>query len=238
MTDAEIIKANDILDKFDFFNQRVGRELWSDKPKDIQDKDIENFLNDVKFLKDLINRLQADKEALIAGQETLQKALAEKNEEFENQSQNFKVLVSDHRTLQQSFDNLKGLYEAEKAKVEKAKEKCIGFAKELQTAKAELKETTEKFNCQQYVYTDLSDIIKEKNAEIEKLQADNSSMQSTLAKMSMGVEQAKAEAIKEFAERLKTQKTTAISCDLFEEGVRKSDIDNLILDFTKMVGGD
>lgn len=49
----------------------------------------------------------------------------------------------------------------------------------------------------------MSDIIKEKNAEIEKLQADNSSMQSTLAKMSMGVEQAKAEAIKEFAERLK-----------------------------------
>ena len=40
---------------------------------------------------DLINRLQADKEALIAGQETLQKALAEKNEEFENQSQNFKT---------------------------------------------------------------------------------------------------------------------------------------------------
>ena len=83
MTDAEIIKANDILDKFDFFSQRAGRELWSDKPKDIQDKDIENFLNDVKFLKDLITRLQADKEALIAGQETLQKTLAEKIAEVE-----------------------------------------------------------------------------------------------------------------------------------------------------------
>lgn len=32
---------------------------------------------------DFINRLQADKEALIAGQETLQKALAEKNTEIE-----------------------------------------------------------------------------------------------------------------------------------------------------------
>ncbi len=32
---------------------------------------------------DLINRLEADKEALIAGQETLQKALAEKNAEIE-----------------------------------------------------------------------------------------------------------------------------------------------------------
>lgn len=135
MTDNENKKANDILDKFDFFSQRAGRELWSDKPKDIQDKDIEIFSNNVKFLKDFINRLQADKEALIAGQETLQKALAEKNEEFENQSQNFKVLVSDHRCLQQSFDHLKGLYEAEKARGEMAKKKCIGFAKELQTAK-------------------------------------------------------------------------------------------------------
>ena len=83
MTDAEIIKANDILDKFDFFSQRAGRELWSDKPKDIQDKDIEIFSNNVKFLKDFITRLQADQEALIAGQETLQKALAEKNAEIE-----------------------------------------------------------------------------------------------------------------------------------------------------------
>jgi hypothetical protein len=37
---------------------------------------------------------------------------------------------------------------------------------------------------------------------INRLQANNSSMQSTLAKMSMGVEQAKAEAIKEFWSRL------------------------------------
>lgn len=58
--------------------------------------------------------------------------------EVENQSENFKVLTSDHRTLQQSFVNLKGLYEAEKIKVAKAKEKCIGFAKELQTAKKEI----------------------------------------------------------------------------------------------------
>lgn len=64
MTDNEILKANDILDKFDFFNQRAGRELWSDKPKDIQDKDIENFSNDVKFLKDFLNRQQAEIERL------------------------------------------------------------------------------------------------------------------------------------------------------------------------------
>lgn len=97
---------------------------------------------------------------------------------------------------------------------------------ELQKAKAELKETTEKFNCQQYVYADLSDIIKDKNAEIEKLQTDYSSMQSTLAKMSMGVAEAKAEAIKEFAERLKPMLG-------FGRYTSYEDIDNLV---KEMVG--
>jgi predicted RNase H-like nuclease (RuvC/YqgF family) len=104
---------------------------------------------------------------------------------------------------------------------------------ELQKVKAELKETTEKFNCQQYVYTDLSDIIREKNAEIEKLQSDNSSMQSTLAKMSMGVEQAKAEAIKEFAERLKEKQQTFISDEYAYKFIYLIEIDKLV---KEMVG--
>jgi archaellum component FlaC len=64
MTDNEIIKAWDILCKLDFFNQRAGRELWNDKPEDIQNKDIEDFANDVQFLKDLINRQQEEIERL------------------------------------------------------------------------------------------------------------------------------------------------------------------------------
>ena len=138
MTDAEIIKANDILDKFDFFSQRAGRELWSDKPKDIQDKDIENFLNDVKFLKDLINRQKAEIDAL---RKT--------------------ILDADYSSIT-----------ALKAK--------------------------ESWHMENSIY------IYQLNERIDRLQADNSSMQSTLAKMSMGVEKAKSEAIKEFAERLKT----------------------------------
>lgn len=67
MTDAEIIKAFDILDKFEFFGgQRAGRELWFDKPVDVQNADIENFSSDVRFLKDLINRQQAEIERLEA----------------------------------------------------------------------------------------------------------------------------------------------------------------------------
>jgi predicted RNase H-like nuclease (RuvC/YqgF family) len=57
MTDNEIVKAIDILEKFDFFyGQRAGRELWAEKPFEVQDEDIKNFSRDVVFLKDFINR--------------------------------------------------------------------------------------------------------------------------------------------------------------------------------------
>lgn len=50
----EIDKCLDILDKMKFFNQRAGRELWLDKPKNIQDKDIENYNKDINTLKEYI----------------------------------------------------------------------------------------------------------------------------------------------------------------------------------------
>lgn len=61
MTDNEIIKALDILNKMEFFGgQRAGRELWFDKPTDIQNKDIGDFLRDIDFLKNFINRQNAE----------------------------------------------------------------------------------------------------------------------------------------------------------------------------------
>lgn len=51
----EIDKCLNILDKMEFFQgQRAGRELWFDKPKNIQDKDIENFNKDINTLKEYI----------------------------------------------------------------------------------------------------------------------------------------------------------------------------------------
>ena len=65
LTDKEIIKAWDILAKLDFFGgQRAGRELWNEKPVDVQNEDIKNFSKDIAFLKNLINRLQAENERL------------------------------------------------------------------------------------------------------------------------------------------------------------------------------
>lgn len=39
----------DILEKWEFFyGQRAGRKLWADKPREIQDIDIENFRRDLE----------------------------------------------------------------------------------------------------------------------------------------------------------------------------------------------
>jgi hypothetical protein len=63
MTDNE--KALDILQKLDFFyGQRAGRELWGEKPTDVQNEDIDNFKRDVAFLEDFINRQEAEIEKL------------------------------------------------------------------------------------------------------------------------------------------------------------------------------
>lgn len=44
-------QAIDIINKFDFFyGQRAGRELWFNKPREVQDEDIINFSRDCKRL--------------------------------------------------------------------------------------------------------------------------------------------------------------------------------------------
>lgn len=53
----EIEKAIEILDKISFFGgQRAGRELWNDKPREVQDEDIANFNRDIEYLRDFIRR--------------------------------------------------------------------------------------------------------------------------------------------------------------------------------------
>lgn len=47
----------DILKKWDFFyGQRAGRELWADKPREIQDIDIENFRRDLEKVREFVKR--------------------------------------------------------------------------------------------------------------------------------------------------------------------------------------
>ena len=67
----------DILNKMEFFGgQRAGRELWGDKPKEVQDEDINNFNRDIQKIRDYV--LSYDVEAVVEELET-QKMLAKIN---------------------------------------------------------------------------------------------------------------------------------------------------------------
>lgn len=48
----------EILDKIDFFNQRAGRELWSEKNREVQDIDISNISDDIEKLRSYIAKAQ------------------------------------------------------------------------------------------------------------------------------------------------------------------------------------
>lgn len=54
MKEEEIIKANNILGKLDFFNRRSARKLWGDKPFDVQSQDIADRHKDIEYLKSFI----------------------------------------------------------------------------------------------------------------------------------------------------------------------------------------
>ena len=45
----------EILDKMQFFGgQRAGRELWNDKPREVQDADIAAFNRDIEILREVV----------------------------------------------------------------------------------------------------------------------------------------------------------------------------------------
>lgn len=50
-----ITEIIDKLHMLQFFNQRAGRELWQSKPKEVQDKDVENA---DKYLSEAIKTLE------------------------------------------------------------------------------------------------------------------------------------------------------------------------------------
>ena len=50
--EKQIEEIFDILNKLEFFQgQRAGRELWLDKPKEVQDKDIADFIKDINYIR-------------------------------------------------------------------------------------------------------------------------------------------------------------------------------------------
>lgn len=50
----------DILEKWEFFlGQRAGRDLWTDKPVEVQNEDLANFNRDLEIVRSFINLLRA-----------------------------------------------------------------------------------------------------------------------------------------------------------------------------------
>ena len=59
--DTDFLSMIGILDKLSFFGgQRAGRELWNDKPREVQDEDIANFNRDIEYLRDFIRKYMND----------------------------------------------------------------------------------------------------------------------------------------------------------------------------------
>lgn len=57
----ELTKAMEILEKLSFFGgQRAGRELWNDKPREVQDEDIAKFNRDIEYLRGVIRKHMND----------------------------------------------------------------------------------------------------------------------------------------------------------------------------------
>lgn len=113
MTDNEIVRDHNSINRIAFFKKRA-KDFFADyeNPTGSEDKLEICLIRDgcraVSQAEEIINRLQADKEALIAGQETLQKALAEKAAEVEELTGNLKFV--------------RGTVERQKAEIEKLKE--------------------------------------------------------------------------------------------------------------------
>ena len=109
---AEQIK--DILDKMDFFQgQRAGRELWNDKPFEVQEQDIANFSRDIYSIKEYINSQEqrikelqncveylSSADELVTAKDNRIKELTEENESWQ------KTLITEKENASKAYYNL------------------------------------------------------------------------------------------------------------------------------------
>ena len=59
--DTDALIALEVLDKLSFFGgQRAGRELWNEKPREVQDEDIASFNRDIEWLREFIRNHMND----------------------------------------------------------------------------------------------------------------------------------------------------------------------------------
>lgn len=112
LTDAEIKKALECC----IWNDGCEQCPISEKCFFFYNKPYAETPEILRLSLDLINRLEADKEALIAGQETLQKALAKKNAEIEELTGNLKFVRGTVERQKVDNERLKNLLAEEEVK--------------------------------------------------------------------------------------------------------------------------
>ena len=212
MKPEDVMRALDILDKMDFFQgQRAGRELWNEKPFEVQEQDIADFSQGIEFVKNII----ADADAL-----ALIRKLKKQIRELEGDVENFKSIaeyqqncnVKRYHKLQEKDDQL-----AEKdAEIER-------MTKERDDARRDCAIAEQNhYECKKELEEMSDDILDSVRAERDRYKAESERYQSAFLKAQMDAEQerfqckniceptyknlletARAEAITEFAERLK-----------------------------------
>ena len=261
MTDNEIIKAFDILDKFEFFGgQRAGRELWFNKPADIQEKDIGGFLRDIDFLKQFINRQKAKIKALQMDNEQLQSDVVNANMNFEHVQSESERLTKENDELKNGFfqehykenecQELLSVKEAWRkeslhnidleAEIEAYKHYYNECLKDLKNAHAEIEKLQkvifkkeglmQMLFAQKQAYYD--ELVKSKS-DLEKLTQINSSLCEEGGKLFRERKTIREKAIKEFAERLKPKLRNNAHVSPFASNLNDVIIDNLIKEITE-----
>ena len=67
MSEIKTSEVLELLDKFEMFQgQRAGRELWMEKPEEIQEKDLANFNRDVEKIRKYVKSTQNVLEQIVS----------------------------------------------------------------------------------------------------------------------------------------------------------------------------
>lgn len=166
---------------------------------------------DAEFLKDMLNLIQRKDEqieGLIAGQETLQKYIAEKETEIENYSHNTKKLTESTMQLYKELEDARVGANSYRCKYASA----IMTVKELQT------------------------VLCEKEIEIERLEKESADKERAYTEeyilrkeLKSKLKTVEIEAVKEFVERL-TDRADLVRVNAFDSkyAISQDDIDNLV----------
>lgn len=94
----------EILEKFDMFQgQRAGRELWQEKPFEVQEQDIDNFSRDVNLLIAYIKVLTAKTEVQDFVIVELRKSLEKANHDADRYALKIKELTDEVEGLQREL---------------------------------------------------------------------------------------------------------------------------------------